>query len=60
MWRVVFVERRGNRVYQDRTGPWHPDKETARKWAEWFKQRECHVMLQGQDGSTERLFQGLP
>ena len=60
MWRVVFVERRGYRVYQDIVGPWPPEKETARKWAIWFKQLNYFVILQGQDGSVERMFVGLP
>ena len=36
MWRVVFYERRGNRVHLDRTGPWLPEKSQAMTWADWF------------------------
>ena len=60
MWRVVFYERRGNRVHLDRTGPWLPEKMHARQWADWFKEQGYHVALQDQNGSLEKLHVGLP
>lgn len=60
MWRVVFYERRGNRVHQDRTGPWLPNKKTAQQWARWFGERGYHVALQDQNGGLEKQQQGLP
>ena len=44
MWRVVFYERRGNRVHMDRTGPWLPEKSHARQWADWFKEQGVEVL----------------
>lgn len=60
MWRVVFYERRGNRVHMERTGPWLPDKQLARNWADWFFERGYHVALQDQNGQLEKLAAGLP
>lgn len=60
MWRVVFYERRGNRVQMDRTGPWLPNKKLAEQWAHWFGERGHHVALQDQSGSMEKVSQGLP
>ena len=60
MWRVVFYERRANRVHIDRTGPWLPDKQLARNWALWFKDRGYHVALQDSAGTVERFSKGLP
>ncbi len=60
MWRVVFYERRGNRVQMDRTGPWLPNKKLAEQWAHWFGERGHHVALQDQSGGMEKVSQGLP
>lgn len=60
MWRVVFFERRGNRILQDRTGPWLPEKQTARNWANWFIEQGYHVALQDQSGQLEKISAGLP
>ena len=60
MWRVVFYERRGNRVHLDRTGPWLPEKSLARGWADWFKTQGYHVALQDQNGGLEKLHVGIP
>lgn len=60
MWRVIFYERKGNRVQMDRTGPWLPDQKMARQWAQWFGARGHHVALQDQTGALERLSAGLP
>ena len=60
MWRVIFYERKGNRVVVDRTGPWLPNKQLARSWAGWFGERGYHVALQDQVGGLERLSVGLP
>lgn len=60
MWRVVFYERKGNRVQVDRTGPWLPTKQLARNWAHWFGERGYHVALQDQGGTLERISVGLP
>ncbi|MET0518684.1 MAG: hypothetical protein ABW005_07600 [Burkholderiaceae bacterium] len=60
MWRVVFYERKGNRVQMDRTGPWLPEKKLALLWAQWFGERGYHVALQDQFGSLEKLSSGLP
>jgi hypothetical protein len=60
MWRVVFYERRNNRVQMDRTGPWLPSKQLAQQWAQWFCERGYHVALQDQSGGLEKLSQGLP
>ncbi|WP_343629430.1 hypothetical protein [Roseateles sp.] len=60
MWRVVFFERRGNRVHQDRTGPWLPEKQLAKNWADWFKERGYHVALQDQNGGMEKMYPGIP
>lgn len=60
MWRVVFYERRGNRVQMDRTGPWLPNKKLAEQWAYWFGERGHHVALQDQSGGVEKVSQGLP
>lgn len=60
MWRVVFYERRGNRVHQDRTGPWLPEKQLAKNWADWFKERGYHVALQDQNGGLEKMYPGIP
>lgn len=60
MWRVVFYERRGNRIHIDRTGPWLPDRKLAHHWAMWFKERGYHVALQDSVGTVERFTQGLP
>ena len=60
MWRVVFYERKGNRVSMDRTGPWLTTKKLALHWAHWFGERGHHVALQDQAGALERLSVGLP
>lgn len=60
MWRVIFYERKGNRVQMDRTGPWLPEKRLAQHWAQWFGERGYHVALQDQGGALERLSLGLP
>ncbi|MCV2419161.1 hypothetical protein [Paucibacter sp. DJ2R-2] len=60
MWRVVFYERRANRVRLDRSGPWLTSKSLARQWASWFGERGYHVALQDQSGELERLTVGLP
>lgn len=60
MWRVVFVERRGNRVHTDRTGPWLPSKQLALQWARWFAEQGYHVSLQDQSGGSEKISVGLP
>jgi len=60
MWRVLFYERKGNRVEVDRTGPWLPTKQQALNWAQWFAANGHHVALQGQGGVLERLSTGLP
>jgi len=60
MWRVVFYERRQNRVQMDRTGPWLPQKQLAMNWAQWFAEQGYFVALQDQAGTLERLHQGLP
>jgi len=60
MWRVVFYERRANRVHVDRTGPWLPDRQLAQNWALWFKERGYHVALQDSNGTVERFTKGLP
>ncbi|UXH78454.1 hypothetical protein [Roseateles amylovorans] len=60
MWRVVFYERRGNRVHVDRTGPWLPEKTLAQHWARWFTERGYHVALQDQGGQLEKSTPGLP
>jgi len=60
MWRVIFYERKGNRVSMDRTGPWLPNKNLALNWASWFGERGHHVALQDQSGGLERLSIGLP
>ena len=60
MWRVVFYERRGYRVEVDRTGPWLPDRQQARRWAHWFGEQGYAVALQDQNGELEKLHQGLP
>jgi hypothetical protein len=60
MWRVVFYERRGNRVHVDRTGPWLPEKRLATHWAHWFCERGYHVALQDQTGELEKINPGLP
>lgn len=60
MWRVVFYERRGNRIHMDRTGPWLPEKHQAKSWAGWFQERGYHVALQDQNGQLEKLNPGLP
>lgn len=60
MWRIVFYERRGNRVVVDRTGPWLPTKTLARNWAGWFGELGYNVALQDQAGTLERLSAGLP
>ena len=60
MWRVVFYERRGNRVHLARTGPWLPEKSLATNWANWFMSRGYHVALQDQNGSLEKMLAGLP
>jgi hypothetical protein len=60
MWRIVFYERRGNRVQMDRTGPWLPNKKLAQNWAAWFGGRGYHIALQDQAGHLERLSVGLP
>lgn len=60
MWRVVFFERRGNRIQQDRTGPWLPEQQVARSWAHWFVAQGYHVALQDQSGQLEKISPGLP
>jgi hypothetical protein len=60
MWRVVFYERKGNRVEVDRTGPWLPTKQLAQNWAAWFQAYGYCVALQGQGGALERMSSGLP
>ena len=60
MWRVVFYERKGNRVEVDRTGPWLPTKQMAQAWANWFASHGYYVALQGQGGVLERQRPGLP
>lgn len=60
MWRVVFYERRANRVWLDRSGPWLPNRKLALQWASWFGERGYHVALQDQTGELERLSEGLP
>jgi hypothetical protein len=60
MWRVVFYERRANRVLMDKTGPWLPTKKLAQEWANWFGALGYHVALQDQFGELERLSIGLP
>ena len=60
MWRVVFYERRANRVIVDKTGPWLPTKKLALEWANWFGALGYHVALQDQFGDLERLSIGLP
>lgn len=60
MWRVVFYERKGNRVEVDRTGPWLPTKQLALSWASWFEAYGYFVALQGQSGGLERMRPGLP
>lgn len=60
MWRVVFYERRQNRVQMDRSGPWLPQKQLAMNWAQWFAEQGYFVALQDQAGTLERLHQGLP
>ncbi|MET0209409.1 MAG: hypothetical protein ABW220_10230 [Burkholderiaceae bacterium] len=60
MWRVVFYERRGNRIHMDRTGPWLPQKQQAQTWARWFTEQGYHVALQDQSGQLEKLLEGLP
>ena len=60
MWRVIFYERKGNRVQMDRTGPWLPSKKLAQQWAAWFGERGYHVALQDQAGVLERISAGLP
>lgn len=60
MWRIVFFERRGNRVVTDRTGPWLPTKKLALTWAGWFGELGYNVALQDQGGVLERLSAGLP
>ncbi len=60
MWRVVFYERKGNRVEVDRTGPWLPTKQMAQSWANWFNAHGYYVALQGQGGVLERMRPGLP
>ena len=60
MWRVVFYDRKGNRVEIDRTGPWLPTRQQAMNWAQWFETHGYHVALQAQGGGLERLSYGLP
>jgi len=60
MWRVVFYDRKGNRVEIDRTGPWLPTKQQALNWAQWFESHGYYVALQGQGGALERRSSGLP
>ena len=60
MWRVVFYDRKGNRVEIDRTGPWLPTRQQAMSWAQWFGAHGYHVALQTQGGALERLSLGLP
>lgn len=60
MWRVIFYERKGNRVEVDRTGPWLPTKQLAVNWASWFDAHGYFVALQGQGGALERSRPGLP
>ncbi|MDT9001594.1 hypothetical protein RQP53_20120 [Paucibacter sp. APW11] len=60
MWRVVFYERRNNRVQLDKTGPWLPQRQLAMDWAQWFSAQGYFVALQHQSGELERLCEGLP
>ena len=60
MWRVVFYERRGNRVAMNRTAPWLTTKKLALSWANWFSERGHCVALQDQAGGLERVSVGLP
>jgi hypothetical protein len=60
MWRVVFYERRANRMRVDRSGPWLNSKDLALQWASWFGARGYHVALQDQSGELERLSIGWP
>ncbi len=60
MWRVVFYERRANRVHVDKTGPWLPTKKLAQQWANWFGALGYHVALQDQYGELQRFSVGLP
>ncbi|HEY1091746.1 MAG TPA: hypothetical protein VGE47_11680 [Burkholderiaceae bacterium] len=60
MWRLVFYERRGNRIELDRSGPWTPDKKKAQGWANWFVGLGYFVGVQNQAGAVERLRAGLP
>ena len=60
MWRVVFYERRANRIHVDRTGPWLPERALAHNWAMWFLERGYHVAVQDSSGSLDRLSKGLP
>lgn len=60
MWRVVFFERRNNRVEIDKTGPWLPQEQRARDWAHWFAAQGYFVALQDQSGEMQRFCEGLP
>ena len=50
MWRVCFLTSSPRRLSAADKGPWHPDEQRVRQWAQWFGQQGYRVAVQHSGG----------
>lgn len=50
MWRVCFITCSPLRLGSGDRGPWHADRASAQRWADWFRAQGYRVGIEDKHG----------